>query len=128
MSDVVNSSPTPDSEGERDVTSLFAELQMPLTSSIDLQAAVRFEDHSDSGTTTVPKLALGWRIIEPVLLRASWSEGFRAPNLVTVNEDIVARQNTIEDFVCRYAAENGGDPQQDILDCEYSAQRIAQGR
>lgn len=127
VSDVVNSSPTPDSEGERDVTSLFAELQMPLTSSIDLQAAVRFEDHSDSGTTTVPKLALGWRIIEPVLLRASWSEGFRAPNLVTVNEDIVARQNTIEDFVCRYAAENGGDPQQDILDCEYSAQRIAQG-
>ena len=82
---------------------------------------------SDTGTTVVPKVALGWQVFEPLLLRASWSEGFRAPNLVTVNEEIVARQNTRTDWACTYAADFGGDPDQDTLDCRNSTQRIAQG-
>ena len=127
VSDVVNSSPTPDSSGDRRVTSFFTEAQIPILSNLDVQAALRWESHSDSGTTTVPKLAMGWRIIDPVLLRASWSEGFRAPNLVTVNEEIVARQNTRTDWACTYAADFGGDPDQDTLDCRNSTQRIAQG-
>jgi outer membrane receptor protein involved in Fe transport len=62
-----------------------------------------------------------------LLLRGSWSEAFRAPNLVTINESIVARNNTRNDYACIYAAENGGDPDQDTLDCRNSIQRIAQG-
>ena len=62
-----------------------------------------------------------------MLLRGSWSGAFRAPNLVTINEDIVARQNTRTDWACVYAADNGGDPDQDTLSCRYSTQRIAQG-
>ncbi len=127
VSDVVNSSPTPDSSGDRRVTSFFTEAQIPIFSNLDVQAALRWESHSDSGTTTVPKLAAGWRVIDPVLVRASWSEGFRAPNLVTINEEIVARQNTRTDWACTYAADFGGDPNQDTLDCRNSTQRIAQG-
>ena len=127
VSDVVNSSPTPDSSGSRDVTSLFAELQIPLLSNLDAQVALRFEDFSDVGSTTVGKLALGYRPVDQLLLRASWSEAFRAPNLVTINEEIVARQNTRTDYACLYAAERGGDPDQDVVDCVNSTQRIAQG-
>ena len=127
VSDVVNSSPTPDSQGERRVTSIFGEAALPLLSNLDMQLALRYENHSDSGSVTVPKVAVGWRVLEPVLLRASWSEGFRAPNLVTINEEIVARQNTRTDWACTYAADNGGDPNQDTLDCRNSIQRIAQG-
>lgn len=127
VSDVVNSSPTPDSSGERDVLSLFGELQLPLLENLDAQVAVRYEDLSDVGDTTVGKLALGWRVAQPLLLRTSISTAFRAPNLVTINEDIVARQNTRTDWTCFYAAENGGDPDQDTLDCTNSTQRIAQG-
>lgn len=127
VSDIVNSSPTPDSRGERDVASLFAEFQIPIIENLDAQVALRYEDFSDVGSTTVGKLALGYRPIEPLLLRASWSEAFRAPNLVTVNEEIVARQNTRTDFTCLFAADNGGDPDQDTLDCVNSIQRIAQG-
>ena len=54
-------------------------------------------------------------------------ESFRAPNLITINEVIVARQNTRNDYACVYAANNGGDPEQDIIDCRNSTQRIAQG-
>jgi iron complex outermembrane receptor protein len=127
VSDVVNSSPTPDNSGEREVVSVFAELQIPLFENFDMQAAIRYEDFSDVGSTTVGKLAFGYRPIESLLLRGSWSEAFRAPNLVTINESIVARNNTRTDYACLYAAENGGDIEQETLDCRNSIQRIAQG-
>ena len=73
------------------------------------------------------KFAAGWRLHDAILVRGSWSEAFRAPNLVTVNEEIVARQNTRTDHACLYAANNGGDPDQDVIDCVNSTQRIAQG-
>ena len=127
VSDVVNSSPTPDNKGRRDVVSLFAELQIPILPNLDAQAAIRYESFSDVGDTTVGKFAAGWRLHEAVLVRGSWSEAFRAPNLVTVNEVIVARQNTRTDYACQYAANNGGDPDQDVIDCRNSTQRVAQG-
>ena len=127
VSDVVNSSPTPDNSGSRNVTSLFMELQAPLFRNFDIQLAARYENFSDVGDTLVGKVAAGWRPIEKILLRGSWSQPFRVPNLVTVNETISARQNTRTDWACQYAAENGGDPDQDVLDCEYSMQRVAQG-
>ncbi|MCC2604850.1 TonB-dependent receptor domain-containing protein [Planctobacterium marinum] len=127
VSDVVNSSPTPDNKGSRNVSSLFAEFQIPILDNLDLQLAARYENFSDVGDTTVGKVAFGYRPFEPVLLRGSWSEAFRAPNLVTINEEIVARTQTRTDYACLYAAENGGDPDQDALDCNYSLQRIAQG-
>lgn len=127
VSDVVNSSPTPDSSGERDVSSIFAEFQVPVHRTLNAQLAIRYEDFSDVGNTTVGKVAFGWRPSELFLLRGSWSEAFRAPNLVTINESIVARNNTRTDYACLYAAENGGDPDQNSLDCVNSVQRIAQG-
>ncbi len=127
VSDVVNSSPTPDNSGDRGVTSLFGELQIPLLDTVDAQVALRYENFSDVGDTVVGKFAAGWRPHDAVLLRGSWSQAFRAPNLVTVNETIVARQNTRNDYACIYAANAGGDPGQDIVDCRNSIQRTAQG-
>ena len=127
VSDVVNSSPTPDNSGSRNVTSVFMELQAPLFENFDVQVAARYENFSDVGNTVVGKVAAGWRPVEKILVRGSWSQPFRVPNLVTVNETIVARQNTRTDWACQYAAENGGDPDQDVIDCRYSMQRTAQG-
>ena len=42
--------------------------------------------------------------VEPLLIRGSWSEAYRVPNLVTINESGVARSNTVDDRVCEYAA------------------------
>jgi len=127
ISDIVNSSPTPDNRGSRNVDSLFTEFSIPVLENLDVQAALRYENFSDIGDTTVGKLALGWRPWDPLLIRASWSQGFRVPNLVTVNEEIVVRFNTRTDYLCLYAAENGGDPGQDVLDCSNSVKRLAQG-
>ena len=127
VSDVVNSSPTPDNKGDRTVTSLFGELQIPVAERIDTQVALRYENFSDVGSTVVGKFAGGFRVADPVLLRASWSQSFRVPNLVTVNENVVARQNTRTDYACLYASLYGGDPEQDIVDCRNSTQRVARG-
>lgn len=122
ISDVANSSPTEDSSGEREVTSVFVELQVPVFEKLDVQLALRYEDFSDVGDTTVGKAAFGYRPIDPLLIRGSWSEAFRAPNLVTVNESRVARQNTRDDQACLFA-----DPGETVLDCSYGIQRTAQG-
>jgi iron complex outermembrane recepter protein len=68
-------------EGDRSVFSVFAELSVPITRQLEFQAAGRFEDYSDFGTTTKPKLALKFKATPWLLLRASFSQSFKAPDL-----------------------------------------------
>ena len=98
VSDVLNSSPTPDVAGSRDVTSLFSELQIPVAENINAQLAVRYEDFSDFGDTTVGKFAVGWDVTEWLKLRTSISTAFRAPNIPQINEKIVVRSGTRYDY------------------------------
>ena len=98
VSDVLNSSPTPDVSGSRDVTSLFSELQIPVAENINAQLAVRYEDFSDFGDTTVGKFAVGWDVTEWLKLRTSISTAFRAPNIPQINEKIVVRSGTRYDY------------------------------
>jgi len=122
-SDVVNSSPTPDGSGSRTTNSVFGEFSIPLHETLDIQLAARFEDFDDIGNTTVGKIAFGWRPIDKFMLRGSWSEAFRAPNLITINEAFVARSNTLNDWVCFYGEDQGGLD----ADCDYGIQRQATG-
>ena len=125
VSDVVNSSPTADNSGSRDVTSLFTEFAVPVFETLDVQLALRYEDFSDVGSTTVGKIAFGWRPVEQILFRGSWSEAFRAPNLITINEDLVVRQNTRIDYLCEYVERETGANLD--ADCTPSLQRQASG-
>ncbi len=124
ISDVMNSSPSADSSGSRNTLSAFTELQVPVLENLDMQLALRYEDFSDVGDTTVGKIALGWRPIEKLLVRGSWSQAYRVPNLVTVNESGVVRVNSVSDYVMLYV-----DPDQTLtdLDGNYLMQRRAGG-
>ncbi len=127
-SDVMNSSPTPDGAGERTTNSLFAEFQIPVHETLDVQLAARYESFDDVGDTTVGKFAFGWTPIEQFLLRGSVSTAFRAPNLITINEEFVARTNTRDDWVCFYGVDQGSVPaDNDFSDCDYGMQRQATG-
>ncbi|HNC23159.1 MAG TPA: TonB-dependent receptor [Opitutaceae bacterium] len=67
--------------GKRNVTSAYAEVKVPLLRELELQLAARFEDYSDFGTTTKPKVALGYRPTSWLMLRGSYSQSFKAPDL-----------------------------------------------
>jgi iron complex outermembrane receptor protein len=71
--------------GDRDVLALFAELNIPIVRGLEAQVAVRYDDYSDFGSTTNPKVALRWQPLRSLLLRGSWGEGFRAPPLYSLS-------------------------------------------
>ncbi len=91
---VAGGSPTADSSGDRDTTSLFVEFVMPLSDSISTQIAARYEDTSDFGSEVVGKFAVGWNVSDSLLLRASASTAFRAPNLIALNQPYLQRFNS----------------------------------
>lgn len=115
--DVLSNSPTPDTSGDRDVFSAYAEafvplvnedMNIPLVHGLDLQIAARFESFSDAGDAFVPRVAASWALTPSLLVRGAWSEGFRAPNLVQVNDVGVQRVNTRDDYVrCQAEVEQG---------------------
>lgn len=55
--------------------------QLPLVQSFEINASGRIENYSDFGTARKPKVGATWRLASALLLRASYNEGFRAPNL-----------------------------------------------
>lgn len=70
----------------RDVLTFFAETVIPLHSTLELNLAVRYDDYSDFGDTTNPKVSAAWRPTDNWLVRASWGEGFKAPNMLQLFE------------------------------------------
>lgn len=107
-SDVVGVSATENTGADRDVVSAFAEMQVPIFSRrnaipgfhrLEMQLAVRHENYSDFGSATKPKIALSWYPIPSAFIRASYSQGFRAPNLAQLYEGQTERLGQgYEDF------------------------------
>lgn len=55
---------------------------VPIVRALDLSIAGRFEDYSDFGTTTNPKLGVRWSITDGLSLRGTYGRSFRAPSLI----------------------------------------------
>jgi iron complex outermembrane receptor protein len=70
--------------GARNSWGAYVEFAVPLFKGLDLSAALRYDDYSDFGNTTNPKLALRYAPIESLAFRASWGTGFRAPSLAQI--------------------------------------------
>ena len=75
----------PISKGDRDITAVFSELQIPITSTLEAQLAARYDDYSDFGDTFNPKVGLRWEPLKQLMFRSTYSTGFRAPSLYEIN-------------------------------------------
>ena len=82
---------------QRDIRSVFVELSLPWAENVETQVALRYEDYEDIGSALSPKVALSWRPVDELLLRASWSQSFRAPNIGVVNQAFEASSTNIQD-------------------------------
>ncbi len=82
-----NGVPSLPTAGEYDVSELYTELSVPLMakteagSRLDLSLAGRYSHYSTFGDTFTPKYGLRWQIANEIVLRATYSEGFRAPSI-----------------------------------------------
>ena len=66
---------------EIDIAGVQAELLLAPTDALDLAVSVRNDDHSEFSSELSSRAAVAWRIEEDLILRASASDGFRAPTL-----------------------------------------------
>ena len=74
------------SDGSRNVSAFYAELSVPITTSLEASLATRTDRYSDFGSATVPKAGLKWKVLSNLALRATYAEGFRAPSLTETTQ------------------------------------------
>lgn len=99
---------------ERTTTALFAELSLPFWENVESQIAVRWEDYGGQiGDELSPKIALSWRPIETLLLRGSFSQSFRAPNIAIIQEGLESSSVTFRDPISSQAVRAGLVPPTD---------------
>ena len=100
-------------KSDREVSSAFAEVFVPLVDasqgipwiqSLNLSGAIRYDDYSDAGDTTNPKVGLTWRPSDEFLIRGSWGTSFRAPTLIESNPATVGQTNRV------FVSNGAGDP------------------
>jgi outer membrane receptor protein involved in Fe transport len=106
-SDVLGASPAASNSGDRNVASFYAEFAVPLVSpqmgvplvhSLDLQLAGRWENYSDFGWVSNPKVALAWNLNEDFMVRANWAQSFLAPNILQLYAEGAVVSNTRTDY------------------------------
>ncbi|MCS4234589.1 TonB-dependent receptor [Stenotrophomonas rhizophila] len=67
-------------DGTQNVYAAYAELSAPVLEQLELTGAVRFDKYESGDSKATPKLGIKWNPVDWLALRASYAEGFRAPN------------------------------------------------
>ncbi len=65
--------------GQRNIVSVFGELDLPVFSLFDADLSARFDHYSDFGNTFNPKAGLKYSPFSWITIRSTASSGFRAP-------------------------------------------------
>jgi len=114
----------------RDTTAVFTEFSIPFWENVESQVALRYEDYGGNvGSEVSPKVALSWRPVDTLLMRASWSQSFRAPNIAIIQQglesssvvfrDPISNQKVRAGLVDPYRGE-GDTPTDDNSETEFT--------
>ncbi len=68
----------------RDIYAVYGEVVAPVTKWLELNAALRWDDYSDFGSTVNPKIGFKARPNDMFAIRGTYSEAFRAPGAAEV--------------------------------------------
>jgi len=80
---------------DTDIWSAFVEFVAPVLPTLEAQVAARLDDYSDFGSTANPKIGLGWRPTEDVLVRTTWGTSFRPPTFRELTDPPVSYDDAI---------------------------------
>ncbi|UNK47924.1 TonB-dependent receptor [Lysobacter sp. S4-A87] len=68
-------------DGARNTYALFAEAVAPITEKLELETALRLDKYPNFDANIAPKIGLKYQALPELLLRGTYSQGFRAPSL-----------------------------------------------
>jgi iron complex outermembrane receptor protein len=66
-------------QASRNVTAVYGELFAPIMKNLELTAALRYDHYSDYGDNWAPKVGAKYTPVPQLVLRGTYSTGFRAP-------------------------------------------------
>lgn len=83
----------------REIGSVFGEVIVPVMNGsaglLDLSLSARYDDYSDVGSTTNPKVGLSYHPIDELTLRGNWGTSFHAPSLADMGDSVDSRVTTL---------------------------------
>ncbi len=68
-------------DGARTTSALFAEAVAPITEKLEIDAAMRLDKYPNFSANIAPKIGIKYQALPQLLLRGTYSQGFRAPSL-----------------------------------------------
>ncbi len=68
-------------QGSRSVNAISAEAILPVTDYLEIDLAVRYDDYDDFGSEVSPRVGATFTMIDNLVVKASYGQGFRAPDL-----------------------------------------------
>ena len=84
------------------------ELSLPFIENVETQIALRYEDYGGNiGSEVSPKIAMSWRPMDSLLIRGSFSQSFRAPNIAIVETGLQSSGYTFRDPISNQAVRAG---------------------
>ena len=75
--------------GSRNVSAVFLEAVLPISTTVEGTLAARYDRYSDYGSSTNPRVGIKWKALPTLALRANYSTGFRAPSLSQISTSAV---------------------------------------
>ena len=86
--------------GDRNRKAVYGELLVPVIEGLELSGALRWDDYNDFGSAWTPSVNVRFNptAADWLVLRASYNEGFKAPNLTDLYSKLSQSFNDVTDF------------------------------
>lgn len=68
-------------DGSRTISAVFGEAIFPLAKNLEVNTAARIDKYPNFSANIAPKIGVTYRPVSDLLVRSTYSQGFRAPNL-----------------------------------------------
>lgn len=97
------------SGGSRDYRAIYAEVDLPVTDQLNIKAATRYDEYSlpDEGQLS-SSVNFRYEVTEGLVLRASYSQGFRAPSIDDLLSEEALSFNSVTDTLRCNAGDDPG--------------------
>ena len=85
--------------GDRQRDAFFVETSLPVIDNLEINVAARYDYFSDFGSNVASSVSVRYEPTDWVVLRASYNEGFKAPDLTNLYQSRSQSFNNVTDFI-----------------------------